>query len=305
MAIPASYLAVILIWSTTPLGIQWSGEEVGYQFGVAARMVIGLFLLLLIVWQQKLPLPFDRHARRVYLLGGISIFIAMSSVYWSAQYIPSGWISVIFGLTPIMTSLLAVILLQEQAFAGGKLLGMILGLVGLAIVFNESIQFGEKAWLGVFGVLLSVTAHSSSAVLLKRAQPAMPALSITTGCLIVATPLFIANLLLFSELPERIPDRTLYAIVYLAIAGSAIGFTLYYYLLTRLSAGRLAMITLITPVTALLLGAGFNDEVISSPVWAGTAFIIGGLALYEFGHAVPISEQTKKRFQFRWKQRPM
>ncbi len=305
MSVPVSYIAVILIWSTTPLGIQWSGEDVGYEFGVAARMLIGLALLLLIVRLRRLPLAFDRHALHVYLLGGIPLFIAMSSVYWSAQFIPSGWISVIFGLTPLMTSLFAVFLLKERSFAGGRLVGMLLGFIGLSIVFYESMHFSDTAWMGVAGVLVSVTAHSSSAVLLKRAQPEMPALSITTGCLLVATPLYVANLLLFSSIPQSIPDKALFAILYLAVMGSAVGFPLYYYLLTRLSAGRLAMITLITPVTALLLGASLNDEVINPHVWYGTAFILAGLACYEFGHLLPLSDRTRKRFQLRWRQRPM
>jgi len=283
MSVPLSYIAVIVIWSTTPLAIQWSGEEVGYQFGVAARMVIGLALLLTMIWVRRLPLPFDKHARSIYLLGGIPLFIAMSSVYWSAQFIPSGWISVIFGLTPIVTSFLAVLLLNEQAFAGGKQLGMLLGIVGLIFVFCESIGFSANAWMGVAGILVSVMTHSLSAVLLKRAKPTIPALSITAGCLLVATPLYVANMFYGSGLPSSIPERSFYAILYLAVFGSAIGFPLYFYLLKKLSAGRLALITLITPITALLLGAGLNKEVISFNVWAGTACIIIGLSLYEFG----------------------
>ncbi len=305
MSAPASYIAVILIWSTTPLGIRWSGEGVGYEFGVAARMSLGLLLLLMMVKLRKLPLPFDRHARKVYLLGGIPLFIAMSSVYWAAQYIPSGWISVIFGLTPILTSLLAAWLLRERAFADGKLAGMLLGLAGLCVVFYQSTQLGEMAWAGVLGVLLSAVAHSSSAVLLKRAQPAMPALSITTGSLLVATPLYIANMLLFADWPERIPGRTLAAIVYLAVFGTAIGFPLYFYLLTRISAGRLALITLITPVTALLLGAWLNHETVSTQLWLGAGLILAGLGFYEYGHRLPLNREARRRFVLRWFQRPM
>ena len=294
MSVPASYIAVIVIWSTTPLAIQWSGEEVGYQFGVAARMVIGLALLLMIIWVRRLPLPFDKNARTVYLLGGIPLFIAMSNVYWSARFIPSGWISVIFGLTPIVTSLLAVGLLNEQAFAGGKWLGMVFGLAGLIFVFHESIGFSGKAWMGVAGILVSVIAHSVSAVLLKRVQPTMSALSITAGCLLVATPLYLANMFYGAGLPVSIPKRSLYSILYLAIVGTAIGFPLYFYLLTKLNAGRLALITLITPVTALLLGAWLNNEVISFNVWIGTACIIIGLWLYEFGQRLPLIGKLKQ-----------
>ena len=305
MSVPASYIAVILIWSTTPLGIQWSGEEVGYQFGLASRMTIGLVLLLLVIWLRKIPLPFDKHARTVYLLGGIPLFIAMSSVYWAAQYIPSGWISVVFGLTPIMTSVLAVFILGEQAFAQGKLVGMLLGLGGLGVVFYESVHVSENAWFGVVGVLISVCAHSFSTVLLKRVQPSMPPLSITAGSLLVATPLYIANVFITSNIPEVMPLRSLLSIVYLAIVGSVIGFPLYFYLLTKISATRLALIALITPVTALFLGTWLNGEEVSSRVWIGTALILGGLAVYQFGHRVLEAEKFAKRLQFWWKQRPM
>ena len=199
----------------------------------------------------------------------------------------------VFGLTPIVTSLLAVVLLNEQAFAGGKLLGMLFGLSGLIFVFYESIGFSANAWMGVAGVLVSVLAHSVSAVLLKRAQPTMPALSITAGCLLVATPLYVANMFHGTGLLASIPHRSLYAILYLAVVGSAIGFPLYFYLLTKISAGRLALITLITPITALLLGAWLNKEVVSSNVWIGTGCIIIGLSLYEFGQRLPLIDKLK------------
>ena len=48
MSVPAAYLGVIIIWSTTPLAIKWSGDDVGFQFGVAARMLVGLAALLVV-----------------------------------------------------------------------------------------------------------------------------------------------------------------------------------------------------------------------------------------------------------------
>jgi drug/metabolite transporter (DMT)-like permease len=118
--------------------------------------------------------------------------------------------------------------------------------------------------------------------MLKKLKPTMPAISITVGSLIVATPLFILNWLLFGAgLPTTIPDRTLYSILYLAIAGTGIGFPLYYYVLKHLSAGHVSLVTLITPVTALLMGAAFNHEAISSRVWVGTGLIMLGLFVHE------------------------
>ena len=193
MPVLAAYLTVIMIWSTTPLAIHWSGNEVGYEFGVALRMIIGLCILLLIVKLSRLSLPWDRHHVWVYLAGGIPLFIAMSLVYWSAQSIPSGWISVIFGLTPLFTSAFAALILHEKSFSGARILGMLLGVAGLVMVFSESLSIEQKAWLGVAGVCLASATHSLSSVLLKKLKPAIHSISVTTGSLIVATPLFIAN----------------------------------------------------------------------------------------------------------------
>ena len=301
MSVPAAYLTVIIIWSTTPLAIQWSGIGVGYEFGVAARMVIGLLALLLIIRLRGLPLPWNNHARKVYLVSGLSIFIAMSLVYWSAQYIPSGWISVIFGLAPIITSAFAALILRENRLTTGRITGMLLGLLGLVVVFTEGFSLADAAWMGVAGISIGTVSHSLGAVLLQKLKTDIPAISITAGSLIVATPLFILNFMLMQSWPENISTVTMLSILYLAIMGSAIGFPLYFYLLKSLNAERVALIALITPVTALLVGAYFNDEVISSRVWLGTALIVSGLAIYEYGKHLPFA----RKWQVRWNQRPL
>lgn len=299
MSTTSAYLTVIMIWSTTPLAIQWSGEGVGYEFGVALRMVIGLSILLIVARLWRLPLPWDRQNRLVYLAGGIPLFLAMSCIYWSAQFIPSGWISVIFGLTPLFTSLFAAIILRENSFSAGKSVGMLLGFIGLIVVFAESLSFDQRAWWGVAGVCLAVVAHSMSAVLLKKLNPIIPAISVTIGSLMVATPLFVLNSL-YHGLPQAIPGQALSAIVYLAVMGSALGFPLYYYCLKTMQAERVALITLITPVSALLLGNWLNNEPISQRIWLGTALILCGLALYEYGKYLTLKKHWK-----RWRQGPL
>ena len=282
MSVPIAYITIIVIWSTTPLGIKWSGEGVGYEFGVAARMLIGLAVLLLYMRVRKVKLTWDHQSRQVYLTGGLSMFLAMASVYWSAQYIPSGWISVIFGISPIMTGLLAIAILNQASFSEGRLAGMLIGLSGLCVIFLEGMNLREAAWLGVLGVIFSATAQPAGAVILKKLQPSIPALAITSGSLIVATPLFILNWLMFGpSLPAQVQTHTFAAIAYLAIAGTGIGFPLYFYVLKHLSAGHVSLITLITPVTALLLGTWFNGEIITGRVWLGTLLIMLGLLVHE------------------------
>jgi drug/metabolite transporter (DMT)-like permease len=282
MPVAAAYLAVILIWTTTPLGIKWSGEEVGFLFGVAARMVIGLALVWLLVAALRTPVPWDRNARATYAAAGTGIYLAMLLVYWSAQQIPSGWIAVLFGLAPLFTGLFATVWLGESAFTRLKVLGMGLGVAGLAVIFVTGVEGAEGSAAGTLGVLLAALVHSLSAVWIKRVGAGLHGLAVTAGSLTLAVPGFVLTWLVADgRWPPEVPLRSAAAILYLGVMGSAVGFALYYYVLRHVAATRAALITLVTPVTALLLGHVLNGEPIGLRVWAGTALILAGLLSFQ------------------------
>jgi len=301
VSVPISYLTVILIWSTTPLAIQWSGHDVGFQFGVAARMAIGLIALLILLHVMKIELPWHKKARRIYLVSGSSLYVAMSFVYWAAQHIPSGWISVVFGLSPIITSVLASVILKDSHLSGTRLTGMSIGFIGLLVVFIEGVSISSLAMFGIVATVISATSQSLGAVLIKQQKPDFHPIAMTAGSIIIALPLFLVNCIIVGSWPETVPVKSALSILYLAIIGSAVGFPLYFYLLKNMAPERVAIITLITPVTALLLGSFLNGEIISSKVWLGTALILTGLSIYEYGKYLP----HVKKWKIRWLQRPL
>lgn len=283
MSVPAAYLGVILIWSTTPLTINWSSQGSGFLFGVTGRMLIGALVCVLLIRLLGVGLPRHRAALRTYVAAGLGIYGAMLSTYWGAQFIPSGLISVLFGLTPLATGVLAALWLGERSFAPGKLAGLAAGVGGLALVFANALQLGAYAPQGIAAVLLAVLLHSASSVQVKRIGADVPALAVTAGGLLVAAPLYIATWYTFDGVwPGEVPTRTALAILYLGVVGSVLGFVLFYYALKHVTAGRLALITLVTPVTALLLGRLLNDERVGAEVWLGAGVIFAGLALYQW-----------------------
>ena len=284
MSVPAAYIGIILIWSTTPLAIQWSGTEVGYLFGITSRMILGVIVGLLTAMLFSIRLPWHAAARRTYLAAGLGLFFAMTAVYWSSQFIPSGWISVLFGLAPIVTGVMATLWLSEKALSVSRIIGMLLGLAGLAIMLLGSQALGPGAAYGIAGMLFSVTAYSASAVAIKRIAADVPALATTIGGLVVTVPLLIAVYVISGEpLPAMVPTRTLLAIVYLGVIGSVLGFAMYYYVLKHVDTTRVALITVITPVIALLLGHLLNGEALQTEALVGTAAILSGLLLFEYG----------------------
>jgi len=283
MSVPAAYLSIILIWSTTPLAIQWSTSGNGFLFPVMVRMAIGLAICLVLLGIFRVKMPWHRNARMTYLAAGLGILGTMLCVYWGALYISSGLIALLFGLTPIFTSLAAALLLDERNFTASKLLGTLLGLIGLAVIFGSGLSLGEHAIAGILVVLLAVVMQSLSMVWVKRIGAAIPAMAVTSGALMLVAPI----LLLIWEisdgvLPLTISPRATWAIAYLGIFGSVLGFSFYFYVVKRMEAGQIALITLITPVSALLLGHILNGEQIQSGIWIGTACIIFGLLSHQW-----------------------
>lgn len=280
--ISLAYLGVIIIWSTTPLAIKWSGEGTGFLFGVFSRMIIGAVLALILTMLIYQRIDLSTAAMQTYVASAIAIYGAMSAVYWGAQFIPSGLVSVVFGSSPFLVSLLAAIYLQEKSLSPSKVFGMILGFSGLLIVFHDQHQLGGSAMLGIAAVLMSVVVHSGSAVIIKRIDADISALMLTCGGLLLSLPLFAITFVLSGESwPELVPDRTGYSILYLGTVGSVFGFVLYYFILDRMSASSVAMVTMLTPVFALLIGSKINHESISGLVWMGTFLVITGLIVHQ------------------------
>jgi drug/metabolite transporter (DMT)-like permease len=283
MSVPAAYLSIILIWSTTPLAIQWSASGNGFLFPVMARMVIGLAICVILLGLFRIKMPWHRVARMTYLAAGLGIFGTMFCVYWGARYISSGLIALLFGLTPIFTSIAAQVWLGESSFTPGKVIGTLLGILGLATIFGSGLSLGEHAVAGITVVLLAVLLQSLSLVWVKRIGASLPAMAVTSGALMFVVPLFLLSwLLLDGVMPLTISSRASWAIAYLGVLGSVLGFNLYFYVIKRMEAGQIALITLITPVSALLLGQYLNGEDIQSGIWFGAACILCGLLAHQW-----------------------
>ena len=212
------------------------------------------------------------------------MWATMALAYWSSQYVSSGMISVLFGISPLITSLGAMLWLKEESVTMSKLAGMLLGLAGLALVFRGGLGIGEGAALGIGALLLSMVIQSLGLVWIKKIGDDSPPLATTFGSLSVGLPLFYAAWWFADgHWPDELPNRASFSIVYLGVVGSVVGFMLYYYMVKHMDTGRIALINLITPVLALLVGHGLNNEAVLPQVWFGTAFIILGLGMHRWG----------------------
>jgi drug/metabolite transporter (DMT)-like permease len=172
---------------------------------------------------------------------------------------------------------------------------MTLGMAGLATIFAQGEGAGDaQAALGLAALLLAMLIYSASLVWLKRIGDDSPPLATTAGTLAVSLPLFgLVWWLAEGSVPAELPPRAGAAIVYLGVFGSVLGFALYYYVIRHMEAGRVALITLVTPVLALLLGQALNGEEITARVWFGSGLITGGLVLHQWTGLIGLARQAE------------
>lgn len=278
----AAYAGVVLVWATTPLAIRWSNDTWSPTSALTARMLLAL-LILGSTWLLALRrLPLSRGHVRIYAAAALGLFPNMLFVYHAAQYIPSGLVSVLFGMSPIFIGLLSALWLGQHEFDPRRILATLIALAGLCTVFAGQMKIDDNSWPGIALMLASNLCFAASSVLVKRERLQVGAWEKTLGSLLCATPLFIGYwLVVDARLPATTSLKSDLAIIYLAVIGSLGGMWCFFKVLNSFSVDRVALIPLMTPVLATLLGHVLAHEPLHASLLAGSAAIVLGLALYD------------------------
>ena len=140
MNVPVAFLCVVLIWSTTPLAIVWSNGLGDPLLAIFLRMLIATIIASTVLISSRITLPLHKQAIKLYCYSSIGVFFAMTLSYLSARYISSGMISLMFGLSPIVSGLLAQKILKEDPFSSIRMFALSLAIIGLCIIFYNNIN---------------------------------------------------------------------------------------------------------------------------------------------------------------------
>ncbi len=296
MKLLLAYILVVAIWATTPLSISWSGH-VDWFFGVASRVLISAIVIIpVLFWITREPFSFKRQDLKVYFSASIGLIGGMTPIYFASQTMPSGWISILFGLTPIFTASLSMLLFKDFSLSKLKWLGILLSFSGLLFIFLPSFSAPSgthpQFLLGISMALTGVFCHSLSLLLVKKINKDTPDTHIVAGMLWISGLTYLAIDPSFMLQWPKMDNKALGAILYLGIIGSVLGFILFYYVLHRVSAIKAALITLITPVVAIMLGITLNQEPFTWFIGSGVVLVILGLVLFQF------SQQIKQRLSY-------
>jgi drug/metabolite transporter (DMT)-like permease len=275
-----AFITVLIVWSTTPLAIKLSAMGASSLFAASMRMCIAALFCILILYVKNQNLNFIKFWKN-YILAGLGIFVTLGLVYISAVHISSGMIAIIFALTPLITGIIANIILQNKEFDRHKLFATLLGFAGMVIIFFEYQDFTlDLHYLFLLFVAMSFQAFVS--VKLKSLKSSATALQTTTGGILISVPLFLLSFLMFETDVPAMSTIAVFSTVYLALFGSVLGFVSYYYLIQHVSVLTVGIIPLITPIFALILGYYANDEVLTYIQIIGFVVVSIALMYYQF-----------------------
>lgn len=284
MPTSAAYLIVVLVWATTPLAIKWSAEAGAPIGSVMLRMLLAFLAGMVVLYLLRRRLRRDKRAMLSYAAAVPGVFGAMALSYYASMTLPSGMMSVIFGMAPLISGLILQCLPGSVTLRRWHWLGCTLGVAGLAVVFANSLVLGAALVPALLMMLLAVTLFSISGIAVQRVAAGLGPLEQTLGALGLSLPCFFVLWLASGE-PLSIPlsIRGFWSVLYLALFGSLVGFLCYFLILSRLTAATVALVTLITPVLALGIGMLLNQEQPSLSMLVGAALILLALGAYLFG----------------------
>lgn len=257
------YLTTVAIWGTTWLALKWQLGPTAIPYSIAGRFLLAAALLLgFLFLTRRVRLPRGPVLRLVLLQGVLLFCCNFLCFYQASHWLPSGLIAVIFSTSTLWNALAARLLLKRQV-APRVWYGALLGLAGLTALFwpqlaNTAIQGPTLQGLGL--ALLGTLCFSTGNLLSARLQGLGATPLQTNGWGMLCGALLLLAGAQVTGI-DYVPDpaaRYWWALGYLALFGSVIGFTTYLMLVGRLGPERAAYTTVLFPVVALNLSVWFE-----------------------------------------------
>lgn len=277
-----SLALICIVWGTTYTAIKYAIVDFPPFLLVGIRQTAaGLLLLAIAYISGKAQMPERKYIFRQALTGLATITGGNGFVTWGMQYVSSGLAAIIGSLTPVLVVLLSLAWHGKERIHGRMVLGVLLGFGGLALIFREGWQDfirPEYRW-GIAGCFASCFTWSLGTVMAKQWNSASVSPLLNAGMQITAGGLggFVISALFDQSHSIHHTTQGWLSVVYLAVIGSALAFTLYMFVLKHLSATVSSLYTYINPVVAILLGWALLGEALTPWEVVGMGLTILGV----------------------------
>ena len=277
------WLILCGIWGSTWLFIKIGLRDLPPITFAGIRFLIAATILLALALISRAPWPRSRRDWTLIAISGTLQFaLNYGLVFWGEQYITSGLAAVLQSTFPAFGLVIAHLYLPYERITIRKLAGVLLGVLGVAVIFSDQLAIaGKFALLGSVALVLSAFFGSYSNVLVKAYGTHIDPRMLAAGQMIFGfVPLLLIGILIEGNpLHFHWTRIAIVSLLYLVIVGSVIAFGLYYWLVRKMDVTNTMLIALVTPVIAVIIGMIVLHEELNWRLVVGGLCIISGIGL--------------------------
>jgi drug/metabolite transporter (DMT)-like permease len=272
-------LVLSLIWGSSFMFIKVADRELDPATLILGRIALAAFALAVYVGLslggRSTVAELRAHWRPLAVVGLLNTAVPFWLLSWGETRIDSGLASILQASVPIFTVLLAFAFFHDQRVTGGRLVGVAVGFVGVALLVGAQPEGKILAALAVVGMAVCYAAGGLLIrAYLSAVRPPVVALGTSAVAAIAVLPAGVARA------PDHVPGwGTIASVAVLGIVGTAIAYILFFTIIAGAGAAYGSLVTYLVPPVALAYGAIFLDEGVGGAAVAGLALILGGVAL--------------------------
>jgi drug/metabolite transporter (DMT)-like permease len=273
----AFFIAMCALWGLPYLLIKVAVAELDPAFLVFVRLGLAAVVLLPIAAATGSLKRLRRRWRRLVAVAVIGIAIPFSLIAYGEQHITSSLAALLIAADPLMVVVLALLIDASERTTGVRLIGLLVGLIGVGAVLGFDLGGDAMAMLGALFLLGAAACYAFSALMVKGFGD-IPRLGSVTVTLSLATVALAPSAL--AHVPQALPSpAVIVSVLGLGIVCTALGYFLYYSLIGEAGATRASLITYVNPAVAVLLGVLVLGEPLTWATLIGFALIVLGCAL--------------------------
>ncbi len=250
---------------------------------VVARVALAALVLLAAMKLAGVTMPTGRRVWAAFFaMGLLNNAIPFSLIVWGQSHIASGVASILNASTPLFTVVLAHVLTADEKMTGGRLVGVVAGSVGVAVMIGgDAVQSLGTNVVAQFACVAAAISYAFAGIFGRRFRAMGIAPMATATGQLVASSILLVPVMLVIDSPWSLPApsaKAVGALIAIATLSTALGYVLYFRILATAGATNLLLVTFLIPVSAILLGVAALSETLQARHIAGMAMIGIGLA---------------------------
>ena len=281
------FIALCLIWGSTWYFIKISlNAGVPPFYGVGLRFLFSGIIFFIYIYYKKLSIPTTPQAIKLYLSFGLLNFsLSYGMTYWATQYIYSSISSILWGLFPLFTSLMAHFMIKDdpnERLNKNKIGALMMGLLGVTIMSaNQEIDFKSQSFSAILVLISVIIIAAYPSVQYKKHSDEVGPYQMNAVCQVMTGIIMLSISSLFKEDISVIVwnNELILSTLYLIVFGGFISWGIYFWLYQHLNVTQVTYVAIFPPIVAIFLGWVFLGEILSSQEIIGTLLILGSSVL--------------------------